>query len=56
MSRIKIKLEENGQGLEVELDDLDVPIDELGIKALKIVGGLGDWIDKQQKSNQQTTR
>lgn len=55
MSRIKIKLEENGQGLEVELDDLDVPIDELGVKALKIVGGLGDWIDGV-KTNQQPAR
>lgn len=55
MSRIKIKLEENGQGLEVELDDLDVPIDELGVKALKIVGGLGDWIDST-KTNQQPAR
>jgi hypothetical protein len=47
MPRVKIVLSENGQNMELELESPDETIDELNLRMLKLVGGLGDWLDKK---------
>lgn len=46
MPRIKIVLTQNGQGVEVDVDDDTITFDELTVKALRLMGGLSDFWDK----------
>lgn len=50
MPSVKIHLSEQGQGLNLELESPDETIDELIVKTIKLVDGLGDWLDKTTKT------
>lgn len=51
MPRVRIVLTEGGQGVEIELESHEEPLDAIMTKALRLTGGLGDWLDKKEASS-----
>jgi hypothetical protein len=49
MPRVRIHLGEGQQGIDLELESSDETIDELIVKTIKLVSGLGDWLDQHEK-------
>lgn len=47
MPRVRIHLGEGVQGIDLELESKDEPIDQLINKMIKLVAGLTPWLDKK---------